>query len=200
MKINNSLRLMALTSLCYFNIALYANDLPEILATGTPYDKYNYTKYDVLLIKYSSTSNVHNFLDATKITMVDSSYEPNLNTIYKCSDFIFDQIMTDYDNNWDSKYINGDRGFLNDDFFKKGLVIFNAKSKSVSTVNRYICVPHNLIKKFVKNNIIFSDKNKFFAFFEKYDVHKKITLEKRSLLKVKVFPVERLDLGMNENQ
>ena len=198
MKTNNFLRLIALTSLFSFNTVLHADDLPEILATGTLYDKYNYTKYDVLLIKYSSTSNVHNFLEATKITMVDNSYEPNLNTIYKCSDFIFDQIMNDYYDNWDSTYINGDRSFLDADFLKKGLVIFNAESKSASTVNRYICVPHNLIKKFVKNNIIINEKNNFFAFFERYDVRRKITLKKKSLLKLKVFPVERLNLDTGE--
>jgi len=190
---------MVLILLLSFNVVLNANNLPEILATGTPYDKYNYTKYDVVLIKYSSTSNEQNFLNATKITVVDNSYEPNLNTIYKCSDFIFDQIMTDYYDNWDSTYINGDQSFLNEDFFKNGLVIFNAKSKSASTVNRYICVPHTLIKKFVKNNIILNEKNNFFAFFERYDVRRKITLKKKVLLKLKVFPVERLDLDAGEN-
>lgn len=199
MKISNLLRLMALASLLSFNLVLNANDLPEVLATGTPYDKYNYTKYDVLLIKYSSTSNEHNFLNATKITVVDNSYEPNLNTIYKCSDFIFDQIMNDYYDNWDSTYISGDRSYLDADFFKKGLVIFNAKSKLASTVNRYICVPHNLIKKFVKNNIILNEKNSFFAFFERYDVRRIVTLKKKSLLRLKVFPVERLDLDTGEN-
>ena len=199
MKTNNFLPLIALISLFSFNAVLHADDLPEILATGTPYDKYNYTKYDVLLIKYSSTSNVHKFLEATKITMVDNPYEPNLNTIYKCSDFIFDQIMNDYYDNWDSTYINGDKSFLDADFFKKGLVIFNAESKSASTVNRYICIPHKLIKKFVKNNIILNEKNNFFAFFERYDVRRRVTLKKKSLLKLKVFPVERLDLDSGEN-
>ena len=198
MKTNNFLRLIALTSLFSFNTVLHADDLPEILATGTLYDKYNYTKYDVLLIKYSSTSNVHNFLEATKITMVDNSYEPNLNTIYKCSDFMLDQVMNDYYDNWDSKYINGDRRFLNYNYFRKGLVIFSTKSTSV--INRYICVPHNLVKKFIKNdNTLSNKKNKLFTFFEKHGIQRKIYVEKKSLLNIRAFPVERLDLDSDEN-
>jgi hypothetical protein len=197
-KINNPFMLITLFLLLLLNVELKADSLPEILATGTPYDQYNKVGYDVLLIEYLSTSNSKIFVLASKVTRVDNSYLPNLNGAYKCSDFMLDQVMNDYYDNWDSKYINGDRRFLNYNYFRKGLVIFSTKSTSV--INRYICVPHNLVKKFIKNdNTLSNKKNKLFTFFEKHGIQRKIYVEKKSLLNIRAFPVERLDLDSDEN-
>ncbi|WP_036302432.1 hypothetical protein [Methylotenera sp. L2L1] len=194
MKINSLVVILFL----FNSLGARADDLQTILATGTPYDKYNHTEYDVLLFQYSLSNNSKKALIATQVKKIENDYLPKLMGIYQCSDFLYDQIMNDYNDNWDSLYINSNQRFLDSDYFQKGLLINNIKLST--TINRYVCVPHDLLNNHFLHYKSLNNKNKLWRFvMKKLKVQENLSLEKRKLLTIKSFPVERIDLDKGDN-
>lgn len=203
MKLNKLLIFITIIASLTFIPEGKSDDLPEILPTGTPFDVFNNTEYDLVLIQYANDSKPNSYLQAKKIALIENTRSFKLMGINRCSDYLSDEILSKYDDNWDLIYINGDRYFLDSKYFERGLLIFKPKKQSQSTINRYVCLPHITIKKFTKNNTISSESfRKFFNYFKQYKINKTISIESlRSnsiLSKVKVFPIENLDLNKSE--